>query len=80
MDNELILDSHHRVLGLSSEKVMLLLTDDVYVSEKQSKRVPARRRYKIEKRVRQHNKKKRREDKKKPQGEVHFLVISVFDG
>uniref|UniRef100_T1ILS6 Guanine nucleotide-binding protein-like 3 homolog n=1 Tax=Strigamia maritima TaxID=126957 RepID=T1ILS6_STRMM len=34
--------------------------------KKRSKRVPARRRYKVEKRVRQHNKKLRREAKKNP--------------
>ncbi|EEC09835.1 GTP-binding protein, putative, partial [Ixodes scapularis] len=35
-------------------------------SEKQSKRVPCRQRYKVEKKVRQHLKKKRREPKKNP--------------
>ncbi|KAK3927989.1 Guanine nucleotide-binding protein-like 3-like protein [Frankliniella fusca] len=45
--------------------------------KKQSKRVPARRRYKIEKRVRQHNKKKRREEKKNPKAKKANKMIIV---
>lgn len=44
-------------------KIILILH---FSAEKQSKRQPARQRYKIEKKVRDHNKKLRREAKKNP--------------
>lgn len=43
-------------------------------SEKQSKRQPARLRYKIEKKVRQHNKKLRREAKKNPKSKKKTVI------
>lgn len=47
---------------------------NIFSLEKQSKRQPARQRYKIEKKVRDHNKKKRREAKKNPKSKKKSVI------
>lgn len=48
--------------------------DGLKFSEKGSKRVSARKRYKIEKKVREHNRKVRRDAKKNPKSKSEYFI------